>query len=94
MTFACANIADPLWTRMLKRAMRVVSSATLVSRMRLLVAVRFSFNNDSWPRVTLSRWMLAPIRARMLAKFWIEVWILLNAEPALVVLVMLLVEAV
>ena len=94
MTFAWANIADPLWTRMLNRAMRVVSSATLVSRMRLLVAVRFSFKRDNCPRVTLSRWMFAPIFARMFAKFWMAVWILLRAEPALAEEAMLVVAAV
>jgi hypothetical protein len=60
-------------------------SATSVSRIRLLVSARFSLSRPTWLRVTFSRWMFAPMRARMSARFWMAVWMLLNAEEALVV---------
>ena len=78
----------PLWTIMLKRAYSVVSSATSVSRIRLLVSARFSLSRPTWLRVTFSRWMFAPILARISVRFWMAVWILLNAEEALVVVVL------
>ena len=82
-TFACVNIAVPLWTRMFARAYCVLSSATSTSLIRLFAADRFSFKMFTAWSVRFKRRMFAPSFARMSAKFWIDVWMFFNAVSAL-----------
>src|SRR5437868_14300714 len=64
VAFACANIAVPACTRMLSLEKLVLSCATSTSVMRLLAALKLSFNTARPSLVEFKREIIAPMFAR------------------------------
>src|SRR5262245_3823936 len=82
---AWANMAVPACTRMLYLANCVLSSATSTSLIRLLAAVRLSFNTPNCSLVSVRREMFAPRVARSVASWLMAAFTETRAAAAAVV---------